>query len=109
LIDLGLAPGFRCDELEPRSFSSTVERRMSGRAQGPRRAALAFIFITIVLDMLALGMIIPVLPKVIEDFMGGDTAGAAKMYGLFSTVWALMQFFAMPVMGALSDRFGRRR
>jgi len=81
---------------------------MTGRAQGPRRAALAFIFITIVLDMLALGMIIPVLPKVIEDFMGGDTAGAAKMYGLFSTVWALMQFFAMPVMGALSDRFGRR-
>jgi DHA1 family tetracycline resistance protein-like MFS transporter len=40
--------------------------------------------------------------------MGGDTAGAAKMYGLFGTVWALMQFFAMPVMGALSDRFGRR-
>lgn len=77
-------------------------------AHGPRRAALAFIFITIVLDMLALGMIIPVLPALIEDFMGGDTAGAAKVYGVFGTVWALMQFFAMPVMGALSDRFGRR-
>ncbi len=73
-----------------------------------RRAALVFIFITILLDMLALGMIIPVLPKLIEDFLGGDTAGAAKIYGLFGTVWALMQFISMPVMGALSDRFGRR-
>lgn len=77
-------------------------------AHGPRRAALAFIFITIALDMMALGMIIPVLPALIEDFMGGDTAGAAKVYGVFGTVWALMQFFAMPVLGALSDRFGRR-
>ena len=76
---------------------------------GRRRAALAFIFVTVVLDMLALGMIIPVLPHLIEDFMGGDTAGAAKVYGVFGTVWALMQFLSMPVMGALSDRFGRRR
>ena len=72
------------------------------------RPAFAFIFVTIVLDMMALGMIIPVLPKLIEDFLGGDTAGAAKVYGVFGTVWALMQFFAMPIMGALSDRYGRR-
>jgi MFS transporter, DHA1 family, tetracycline resistance protein len=78
-------------------------------AAAPRRAALAFIFVTIVLDMLALGMIIPVLPHLIADFMGGDTAGAARVYGLFGTAWALMQFLSMPVMGALSDRFGRRR
>src|SRR5512145_2427467 len=76
---------------------------------GGRRAAVAFIFITIVLDMFALGMVIPVLPHLIEDFLGGDTAGAAKVYGVFGTVWALMQFLSMPVMGALSDRFGRRR
>jgi DHA1 family tetracycline resistance protein-like MFS transporter len=76
---------------------------------GRRRAALAFIFVTIVLDMFALGMIIPVLPHLIEDFLGGDTAGAAKVYGVFGTVWALMQFLSMPVVGALSDRFGRRR
>jgi DHA1 family tetracycline resistance protein-like MFS transporter len=76
---------------------------------GGRRAAVAFIFITIVLDMFALGMIIPVLPHLIEDFLGGDTAGAAKVYGVFGTVWALMQFLSMPVIGALSDRFGRRR
>jgi DHA1 family tetracycline resistance protein-like MFS transporter len=53
--------------------------------------------------------VIPVLPHLVEDFMGGDTAGAAKVYGLFGTVWALMQFISMPVVGALSDRFGRRR
>jgi len=76
---------------------------------GRRRAALVFIFVTILLDMFALGMVIPVLPHLVEDFLGGDTAGAAKVYGLFGTVWALMQFLSMPVMGALSDRFGRRR
>jgi DHA1 family tetracycline resistance protein-like MFS transporter len=76
---------------------------------GGRRAALVFIFVTIVLDILALGIIIPVLPHLIEDFLGGDTAGAARVYGVFGTVWALMQFVSMPVMGALSDRFGRRR
>jgi DHA1 family tetracycline resistance protein-like MFS transporter len=74
----------------------------------PRRAALAFIFVTVLLDMLALGMIVPVLPHLIEDFLGGDTPRAAQLVGLFGTVWALMQFFAMPVMGALSDRYGRR-
>ena len=78
-------------------------------AGGRRRAALAFIFVTIVLDMFALGMVIPVLPHLVEDFLGGDTAGAAKVYGVFGTVWALMQFLSMPLLGALSDRFGRRR
>jgi len=75
---------------------------------GGRRAALAFIFVTILLDFLALGIIIPVLPHLVEDFMGGDTASAAKVYGVFGMVWALMQFLAMPVLGALSDRYGRR-
>jgi DHA1 family tetracycline resistance protein-like MFS transporter len=74
----------------------------------PRRAALAFIFITVVLDMLALGMIVPVLPKLVEDFMHGNTARAAEYVGLFATVWAAMQFLFSPVLGALSDRFGRR-
>ena len=72
------------------------------------RAALAFIFITVVLDMLALGMIIPVLPRLIEHFEGGDTASAARLIGVFGTVWASMQFLAAPVLGALSDHFGRR-
>jgi len=74
----------------------------------PRRAALVFIVITVVLDFLALGMIVPVLPPLVVDFLGGDTARGAEVYGLFGTVWALMQFVFSPVLGALSDRFGRR-
>ncbi len=77
-------------------------------AAAPRRAAVAFIFVTVVLDMLALGMIVPVLPKLVIQFLGGDTAHAARIYGLFGTVWALMQFVFAPVLGALSDRCGRR-
>jgi MFS transporter, DHA1 family, tetracycline resistance protein len=76
---------------------------------GPRRAALAFIFITVLLDVLALGVIIPVLPKLVVDFTGGDQARAAKIYGLFGTVWAAMQLFCSPIFGSLSDRFGRRK
>lgn len=73
-----------------------------------RRAALGFIFVTVLLDMMALGVIVPVLPKLIETFLQGDTARAAKMIGLFTTVWALMQFVFAPLLGLLSDRFGRR-
>jgi MFS transporter, DHA1 family, tetracycline resistance protein len=75
---------------------------------GPRKAAFAFIFVTVLLDMLALGIVIPVLPKLIESFLAGDTARASEMVGLFGAVWALMQFVFSPVQGALSDRFGRR-
>ena len=74
----------------------------------PRQAAFAFIFVTVLLDMLALGMVIPVLPKLIESFVGGDTARASEYVGLFGAVWAAMQFVFSPVQGALSDRFGRR-
>ncbi len=74
----------------------------------PRRAAFAFVFVTVLLDMFAIGIIIPVLPKLVEDFMGGDTARAAIVYGVFGTAWALMQFLFSPVLGSLSDRFGRR-
>ncbi len=74
----------------------------------PRRAAFAFVFITVLLDMFAIGIIIPVLPRLVEDFVGGNTAKAASIYGLFGTVWALMQFLFSPVLGSLSDRFGRR-
>ncbi len=73
-----------------------------------RRAALAFIFVTVLIDMLAFGMIIPVLPILVQDFVGGDASRAAAMYGLFGTAWALMQLIFSPVQGSLSDRFGRR-
>jgi DHA1 family tetracycline resistance protein-like MFS transporter len=74
----------------------------------PSRAAFAFIFITITLDMLALGIIVPVLPKLIVAFEGGDVAHAARIVGVFGFAWSAMQFLASPVVGAMSDRFGRR-
>src|SRR5260370_3277701 len=74
----------------------------------PRPAAFAFIFVTVLLDMLAIGIIIPVLPKLVVVFVGGDAAEGARNYGLSGTVWSLMQFVFSPVQGALSDRFGRR-
>ena len=73
-----------------------------------RGAAVAFFFVTILLDMFALGLIAPILPKLVESFVDNDTASAARIFGLFGTAWALMQFFFSPVLGALSDRFGRR-
>jgi DHA1 family tetracycline resistance protein-like MFS transporter len=78
------------------------------RPQRGRRAAAAFIFVTIALDMLAMGMIAPVLPKLITSFLGGNESGAAEMFGIFGTVWAVMQFGFSPLLGSLSDRFGRR-
>ena len=77
-------------------------------AAEPRRAALVFIFITVMLDMLALGIIIPVWPRLVANFLAGDSARAAEIFGLFGTAWALMQFVISPIQGALSDRFGRR-
>ena len=73
-----------------------------------RGAAVAFIFVTILLDMLALGLIMPILPKLVESFVDNDTAQAARIFGVFGTAWALMQFFFSPILGSLSDRFGRR-
>ena len=77
-------------------------------AKSARKPAATFIFLTVMLDMLALGMIAPVLPRLIEGFLGGDASSAAKMLGLFGTIFAGMQFFFSPILGSLSDRFGRR-
>src|SRR5580693_7325266 len=73
-----------------------------------RRAALGFIFVTVLLDMLSLGVVVPLLPKLISDFLNGNTARASEYIGLFTTAWAFMQFVFAPVLGLLSDRFGRR-
>src|SRR3979490_380644 len=81
---------------------------MNIAAQSPRKAALTFIFVTVLIDMLAFGMIIPVLPILVQNFVGGNAARAAEMYGLFGTACALMQFIFSPVQGSLSDHFGRR-
>lgn len=82
---------------------------MAGSRQpGHSRAAFIFIFITVALDMMAVGIIAPVLPKLIIEFRGGDVASAAWYVGLFATIWAAMQFLFLPLIGAASDRFGRR-
>ena len=72
------------------------------------KAAVAFVLVTVTLDMLTVGLIGPVLPKLILDFLGQDMKSAAYWNGAFGTVFALMQFFFSPVLGVLSDRFGRR-
>ena len=73
-----------------------------------RKAAMAFILVTVVIDMLAFGLIIPVLPLLVQGFVGGDPVRGAEIYGIFGTAWAIMQFLFSPLQGALSDRFGRR-
>ncbi len=72
------------------------------------RAALTFIFVTVMLDMLAFGIIIPVLPHLIVQLIGGSIPQAAVWSGMFGALFMLMQFVFSPVQGALSDRFGRR-
>ena len=73
-----------------------------------RRGAVFFIFITVLLDIMALGMVAPILPGLVRQFVEGNTSEAAVIYGVFNTVFALMQFFCSPVIGCLSDRYGRR-
>ncbi|QBX38215.1 MFS transporter [Brevundimonas sp. S30B] len=72
-----------------------------------RRAALAFIFVTAVLDIVAMGIVIPVLPHLIEEFVGSN-ARAGLLNGVFVALWAGAQFLASPVIGSLSDQYGRR-
>ena len=72
------------------------------------RAAMTFIIVTVLLDFLAFGIIAPVLPDLIKQFEGGNIARASDMVGYFGLIWNLMQFMFLPVLGAWSDRFGRR-
>src|SRR5438045_5430432 len=74
----------------------------------PQKSAIIFTFYTVTLDMLTFGLIGPVLPKLILNFLGGNMKGAADWNGWFGLVFALMQFFFSPVLGVLSDKIGRR-
>jgi DHA1 family tetracycline resistance protein-like MFS transporter len=80
----------------------------SRRFRAPGSAAFIFVFITVALDMMAVGIIVPVLPKLIIQFQHGDVARAAWYVGLFGALWAAMQFIFSPIIGSASDRFGRR-
>ena len=72
------------------------------------RAAFYFILVTVAFDFLAFGIIAPVLPDLIRQFEGGDFARASAITGYFGLAWATMQFIFSPLLGAWSDRFGRR-
>ena len=70
--------------------------------------ALSFIFITLLIDVIGLGIIIPVLPALIEQITGGDISEASRTGGWLTFAYAAMQFLFSPVIGGLSDRYGRR-
>ncbi|GAA4323968.1 TCR/Tet family MFS transporter [Flaviaesturariibacter amylovorans] len=74
----------------------------------PRKAALSFIFLTLLIDVTGLGLIIPVMPRLIESLTGGNVSAAAQWGGLLSFAYAVMQFLCAPIVGNLSDRYGRR-
>jgi MFS transporter, DHA1 family, tetracycline resistance protein len=94
--------------------AGTTVANNGGGAAGPgtgvtaSRATFVFIIVTVALDFLAFGIIAPVLPNLIIRFEGGNMARAADITGYFGFAWNLMQFLFLPVLGAWSDRFGRR-
>ena len=73
-----------------------------------RKAAMPFILITVMLDMIGIGLIIPVLPKLVTTMYGGSISDGSYMFGWFVAAYALMQFIFSPILGNLSDRYGRR-
>lgn len=77
-----------------------------GRPQ--RQAGFGFIFASALMNAISFGIMIPILPNLIKQFTGGDTAAAAEWNVLFATVWGVMQFFCGPLLGMMSDRYGRR-
>jgi MFS transporter, DHA1 family, tetracycline resistance protein len=88
---------------------------MTSSAQEPsapspkeEQGGFIFVFVTVALDMLAIGLIVPVLPNLVNKMTGGDISEAAKYVGIFSIIWASMQFLFMPILGALSDQYGRK-
>ena len=89
--------------LQSPSFAGLLDARVIAR-----RPAVAFIFVTLVLDVLGIGLIIPITPRLIEWFQHSNVEEASRTYGLLVALYSLMQFIGAPVLGSLSDRFGRR-
>ena len=77
-------------------------------ARQPRAAAFGFVFATALMNSVSFGIMIPILPNLIKAMNGGDTAAASTWNAVFATVWGLMQFLSSPLLGVLSDRYGRR-
>jgi len=73
-----------------------------------RKATIGFIFITLLIDITGLGLIIPVVPKLIQELTGGGISQASSYGGWLTFTFAIMQFIFSPVLGGLSDQYGRR-
>ncbi|MDO9376034.1 MAG: TCR/Tet family MFS transporter [Ferruginibacter sp.] len=73
-----------------------------------KSAAISFIFITLLIDVTGIGLIIPVVPGLIEQLIHGDISDASRYSGLLAFAYAIMQFLFSPLLGNLSDKFGRR-
>jgi DHA1 family tetracycline resistance protein-like MFS transporter len=73
-----------------------------------RRGAVFFVLVTVLLDTLGVGLIIPVGPRLVGSFLGNDLGAASRYFGILFSLYSAMQFIFAPVLGALSDRFGRR-
>jgi DHA1 family tetracycline resistance protein-like MFS transporter len=99
----------------PRTADSTTR---GGTTQGhahktimkknKKQAAIGFIFITMLIDITGWGIIIPVIPKLIEELIHGDLSEAAKIGGWLTFAYAITQFVCAPLIGNLSDKYGRR-
>jgi len=74
----------------------------------PSRLPVFFIVMTVVIDAMGIGLIVPVMPELIQEVHGGNIGNAAIWGGILATSFAVMQFLFSPVLGALSDSFGRR-
>ncbi|QMU27416.1 TCR/Tet family MFS transporter [Adhaeribacter radiodurans] len=75
---------------------------------GKRKAALGFIFVTLLIDVIGFGIIIPVIPKLISELIQGNLSDASRYGGWLMFAFSVMQFLFSPVLGNLSDRYGRR-
>jgi DHA1 family tetracycline resistance protein-like MFS transporter len=73
-----------------------------------RKAAMGFIFITLLIDITGLGIIIPVFPDLIKQLTGGNISQVSQWGGVLTVIYAIMQFFCAPIIGNLSDKYGRR-
>src|SRR6187431_1615294 len=73
-----------------------------------KNAGLGFVFVTLLIDVIGIGIIIPVIPDLIKELTGEGLSEAAQYSGWLTFAYAIMQFFFSPVLGALSDKFGRR-
>src|SRR6202165_4853683 len=73
-----------------------------------RQASVVFVLITLFIGVLGIGLVIPILPRLVQSMLGGSISDASFVFGLLVAIYSVMQFFCAPILGALSDRFGRR-